>query len=122
MTEPKLLSRQDILGASDIQQELVSVPEWGGAVYVRGMTGTERDSFEASITEGQGRDVKINAQNLRAKLVARSVVDENGKPLFSKADVEALGKKSARALQRVFNVAQRLSGISDEDVETLAKN
>jgi hypothetical protein len=36
--------------------------------------------------------------------------------------VEALGKKSAAALNRVFEVAQRLSGITDDDVEELAKN
>ena len=33
---------------------------------------------------------------------------------------EALGRKSARALQRIFEVAQRLSGLSPADTETLA--
>jgi hypothetical protein len=33
-----------------------------------------------------------------------------------------LGEKSAAALQRVFEVGQRLSGLSDDDVEELAKN
>jgi len=41
--------------------------------------------------------------------------------LFTDADVKALGMKSAVALQRVFDVAQRLSGITSDDVDELAK-
>jgi hypothetical protein len=36
--------------------------------------------------------------------------------------VALLGEKSAAALQRVFEVGQRLSGLSDGDVEELAGN
>ena len=35
--------------------------------------------------------------------------------------IKALSEKSAAALQRVFEVAQRLSGITDDDVEELAE-
>jgi flavoprotein len=42
--------------------------------------------------------------------------------LFSDSDVAALGSKSSRSVQRVFNVAQKLSGLSDEDIDELAKN
>jgi hypothetical protein len=50
------------------------------------------------------------------------MIDESGKRLFPDADVRELGKKSASALQRVFEVAQRLSGLSNADVEELTKN
>ena len=33
-----------------------------------------------------------------------------------------MGKKGAKALDRVFSVAQKINGISDGDVEELAKN
>lgn len=120
--KPKLLSRDDILKADDIKTELVEVPEWGGAVMVRGLTGAERDALEEEVTSQRGSSVRVNLRNLRAKLVVRSVVDEQGKHLFTPADVDALGKKSAAALQRVFNVASRLSGLSREDLEELTKN
>ena len=42
------LNREAILAAEDLPRELVEVPEWGGAVYVRALTGAERDQFEAS--------------------------------------------------------------------------
>jgi hypothetical protein len=64
----------------------------------------------------------MNLRNIRAKLVALTVVDEDGNRIFSDEDAEALGKKSAAALDRIFAVAQRLSGLRPEDVEELAGN
>ena len=114
------LSRDDILKAQDIKIELVEVPEWGGQVYVKGMTGTERDAFESSIVQTRGKNSSVNMVNIRAKLAAQTICDEAGERLFSDADIRALGKKSANALQRVFDVAQKLSGITSDDVEELA--
>jgi hypothetical protein len=51
-----------------------------------------------------------------------TIVDEEGNRLFSDADVKLLGQKSAAALDKLFEVAQKLSGLKDEDVEELAKN
>ena len=117
-----LLTKEQILGAQDIQTEIVEVPEWGGAVIVRGMSGKERDSFEASMIKGKGKSANVNLENLRAKLVSKCVVDEAGKRLFSDDDIPALASKSAAALNRVYEVAQRLSGVTDEDVDELTKN
>lgn len=115
----KHLTKEEILGASDLRSEEVEVPEWNGVVTVRTLTGTERDQLEASIIEMSG---KKDLKDLRAKLVALSVVDEEGCRVFSFEDTQALGAKSARALDRVFSVAQRLSGFSQRDVEEMSKN
>lgn len=117
-----LLTRDQILKAQDLPTEDVSVPEWGGTVRVRALTGAERDAFEQSIVEQRGRSTRMNLQNLRAKLVALTVVDEEGNRIFSDSDAKLLGKKSALALNRVFEVAQKLSGLTSEDVEELTKN
>jgi hypothetical protein len=117
----KPLTREEILGADDIEIEEVEVPEWGGVVYVKGMTGTERDRFESSIVDNRGKTPKANMDNIRAKLVAETLCNEEGIKLFSVKDVKALGKKSASALQRVFDPAQRLSGITEADIEELAE-
>jgi len=117
-----VLGRDAILAAQDIQQEVLPVPEWGGDVIVRALSGTQRDAFEAGVVEQRGKDTKMNLVNIRARLVALSVVGEDGKPLFSARDIPALGKKSARALQRGWDKARELSGLSDDDVEELAKN
>jgi hypothetical protein len=116
-----ILSREQILQAKDLVTEVVEVPEWSGSVLVKSLTGAERDQYESAIVEQKGRDTKVNMRNARARLVALSVVDEEGKRLFSPNDVSLLGAKSAAALQRVFNVSMRLSGISAEDVRELTE-
>jgi hypothetical protein len=119
------LSRNDILEASDIVVEDVAVPEWHGTVRVRGLTGTERDAFEEASMHRYGKKAQnreLNLKDFRARLVSWSIVDEDGKRVFADADVQALGKKSAAALQRVFDAAARLSGLSDTDIEELIKN
>lgn len=116
------LTKEQILTAQDIQREEVDVPEWGGKVLVQGLTGQERDAFEASMIKGKGKNAEVNLANLRAKLVARSVINADGQRLFTDDEIPVLAKKSAAALDRVYSVAQRLSGISAEDVEELTKN
>ena len=119
------LSRKDILKAVDIKTETVPVPEWGGDVMVRGLNGLERDWFESSIVDFKASDKNhtvMTLDNVRAKLIVLTAVDEDGELLFASEDVEALGRKSASALQRVFEAAQRLSGLTKEDVAELAKN
>lgn len=118
----KLLTRDAILQAEDLLTEDVEVEEWGGAVRVRALTGAERDAFEQSIVEQRGKSTRVNMRNIRAKLVALTVVDGDGKRLFSDKDAELLGKKSAVALNRVFEIAQKLSGLSPEDMEELSGN
>jgi hypothetical protein len=115
------LNKQEILQADDVVKELVHVPEWGGDVYVKGMTGAERDKFEASIVKMTGKEQTFNMTNFRAKLASMTICDEQGKRLFSDADIIELSNKSANALQRIFTVAQRLSGIGDNDVKELTE-
>lgn len=119
----KALTRQDILTASDIVREQVDVPEWGGYVYVQSLSGAERDALEAGMIDNAGKknwEVRLN--NFRARMAAMAIVDEDGTRLFDEKDVAALGKKSGAALDRIYSVAQRLSGMSDEDVEELLGN
>jgi hypothetical protein len=117
------LSKDDILKAADNAPEEVEVPEWGGTVLVRGMTGRERDAFEVSMmTSGRGGRREVNPVNVRAKLVARCVVDDDGNRLFDDADATELGAKSAAAVDRVYAVAARLSGMGDGDQEEMTRD
>ena len=107
-----ILSKDAILAADDLPRETVNVPEWGGEVLVRTMSGTDRDAFEASLLEKDGR-----MENVRARLVALTLCDLQGDRLFNDSEIAALGRKSARALDRVFSVAQRLNGIGVDQVD-----
>lgn len=115
------LTREAILAAADLPTEECDVPEWGGVVVVRGLTGEGRDAWEASTTVVRGKMLVRDTANIRAKLVAHCVIDhETGEPAFTQQDVHALGKLSGVALNRVWAVACRLSGIGqEEDMEEL---
>lgn len=124
----KVLSMNDILGVNDLIVEKLFIPEWKGHVFVRTLTGKERDDIETHMFQSRGKDSTVNFTNLRALMVAHTLVtDETGtKRLFKgkKFDeyVTALGGKSAKALDRIFAKAQELSGMRKDDVEELTKN
>lgn len=124
--EKCMLSKKDIMAAPDIKSECVSVPEWGGDVMVYGMSGNERDEYESSIVEvsgsGKTQTQTLRMQRVRAKLCSLTIRDEDGRRMFDDDELDALGGKSSQALQRIFEVAQRLSGLTQEDTEALAKN
>lgn len=117
-----LLSAKAILDADDLVTEDVQVKEWGGTVRVRALTGAERDKLEASLVEQKGKHQKLNMINFRAKLVAATAIDDKGHLLFEEKDVLQLANKSGGALDRVADVASRLSGMSEADVAELTEN
>ncbi len=114
-----LLSKKEILSHVDLKSEIIDVPEWGGQVKVITMSGFARDRFEAGIT---GKNGGSNFVNIRAKLAAATIADEEGNLIFNEDDIIKLGNKSCAALDRVFAASQKLNRMSQEDVEALAKN
>lgn len=105
------------------------VEEWQGEVFLRVMSGKERDAYEVEIT-GTRAPTKhaprvLNLNNIRARLVARCLVDEVGTALYDwrkPADIDELGDLDAAGLDRVFKRCQELNGLTDDDVKELTKN
>jgi len=118
----KFLNKAEILAKDDLKTEDVFVPEWDAWVKVRSLNASERDHFEASTVQRNGKRVTTNLENIRARLCLLCMVDEEGNRLFDEGDTFPLGGKSASALDRIFTVAQKLNGLRDEDVDELAKN
>ena len=118
----EFLSKEAIRQVDDRRVEIVEVPEWGGKVQVRGLTGAERDQFEASIMTGKGTNRDVNMKNVRSKLVVLGTINSAGERLFAPADVAWLSEKSASALERVFDAIRKLSGLTDGDVEELVED
>lgn len=118
------LTRDQIMAfrSKDRETVVVEVPEWGGAVTLRELSARERDAFEASTVDGHGKKMRINIENLRARLVAACAIDEQGQALFYPSDVELLGDLSASAVDRLFSAARELNGMTESDVEELAGN
>lgn len=110
-----MLTKEQILASDDLKPVKVEVPEWGGEVFIRNMTAAERDHFESSVIQGN----KQNMKNLRSRLVVLCAVDESGKRIFNDSDADALGKKSAAAVDRLFTAASKHNGFSSKDIEEL---
>lgn len=125
MTE--LLTKDAIFALNDLLFEDVEIPEWNGRLRVRGMTAAQRDAYEQSLidarSDARGRTkVEANFTNAKARLAVQCVIDANGQRVFTDAEAAALGQKSASAVNRIAQVAQRLSGMSKEDLDDLEKN
>jgi hypothetical protein len=116
------LTRTDILEADDTRYETVQCPEWGGDVRLRSISGAKRDAYESSLMEERGGSRKMNLRNARAKLIVLTAVDEDGRPLFTSDDLRALGAKNAAPLDRLFDAARKLAGMSDDDIDKMTEN
>jgi hypothetical protein len=114
-----VLSKDQILQADDLKRETVETPEWGGDVLLRELRGRERDAFEEGSLD---KHRNVSMTNMRARLVALSAIDEQGERLFNNKEAAQLGDKSATALNRLFEVCCRLSGITESDVDKLEGN
>lgn len=118
-----ILNRAAILAANDLSTETVDVPEWAGAVIIRSMTGAQRDAYETSLlTKDASGRYTIDTENMRAKLVIFTAVDETGTPLFTLDDLPALASKNAAVIERLFSAAQRINGLSKDAVADAEKN
>ena len=113
--------REAILSADDLPRESVECPEWGETLLVRTLTGAERDTFENSVVQAS-RGKGIDLRGLKVKLVQLTLVTDDGEQVFESGDQLLLNGKSSRVIDRIFQVAQRLNGLSAEDADEMVGN
>lgn len=116
------LSIDDIDAADDARPVPMDVPEWGGRVYVRALTGTDRDSYEASMTIRRGDQVLPNPIGTRSRLVVRGLCNAAGERLYQDSDADKVGKKSSTVLDRLWDKIAELSGMTAGAVEDAEGN
>jgi len=111
--QKRYLSASDIMDAKDIETVDVDIPEWGGFVRLRTLSGEDAVRFVEL--------VKNDPTGAALKIVALSAVDDSGNQLFTHEQVELLKRKSMKAIMRLQKEAMRLNGLS-EDAPAVAKN
>jgi hypothetical protein len=119
-----LLSKEQITSADDRKWEDVDVPEWGGTVRLLALSGTDREAWELS-TMVMGPNGSVQRRNLvdaRAKLLAKCLIDEDGQRLFTDKEVKDLSAKSGAVIDRLFDIARRMSGLGKDAVEAKQGN
>lgn len=120
----EILTKESFFARNKIRVEFVDVPELNGRILIKELTASERDLFEASLVvkSPDGKHQEMSTNDIRAKLAQRTCVDQAHKPMFTLADIAALGAMSAAAMDRIYSASMRLSGISEKDVDEMAKN
>lgn len=108
------MSLGEYLAACPVRIELgADTP--AGKLYIREMTGAERDDFEAWIATRRTARGDLDTRGMRAELVSRCVCDAHGSPLCqSEDDRAALDRMPAGLLQRLFEAAQAVNGLGAE--------
>ncbi len=125
----KLLDRDGLLKKEKLEVVQVDLGD-GSHVFVREMTGRERDTFERSmyfVTDDDkskgGVKLERRLGDFRAKLAVCTICDAEGELILKPEDFEQLSMNmSAAKLERIVNVASPLSKISEEDKDALVKN
>ena len=92
---------------------------WDGTIYVRTMTGRERDEFEHAVSKATRKN---DNRGLKLRLVLLTCCKETGELLFTDEDIDWLADKSAMELDRLANAALQANGFSEKDVADLEKN
>ena len=129
----RVLTGAEFLAIEDDDAEWVDLSRWAGdgaGIWIRSMTAEERDGYEQGlIKQSQGRtarggSVEMDLRNARAKLVARCAVsaEVDGVRIFSDADATKIGQKNAPMIDALYDVASRVSGIRQEDLDEVLED
>lgn len=110
--------REQAFNSNDLGGELVPVPEWGEKWegWVRGLEAGERN---AALLEARREDGSNNSDVFYARIVQLTALDPADKttPIFATDDLPLLLRKSSVAVDKLANVALRLSGMDKAGVE-----
>lgn len=115
----EFLTKEQILKVSDIDTQIITVKEWNGKVCVRGLNAAERGEMENILNNSS----KIDFSNIRARVLSWTIIDPKTKEkLFTENDINELNKKSAAVLDKLFTEVQKLSKLTNEDIEGYKEN
>lgn len=114
-----LVGLDQILNAS-FKYKDVAVPEWGGDVRVRVMSGTSREQFERiqSAASKAGQPIA----NLRERIMVATVCNEQGELLLKEEHIPILAEKDWTSLNEVFHAGLELNGMLAKSVDEAEKN
>lgn len=109
-----MLNANEILNTVDFQMRKIDVPAWNTQVWIRTLSGVQRDEIEQLIVDDK-------RSNLKSLIAIYSICDEDGKRFFAKDKLRDMNRKSGKALDRVFAEAMELNQMSEDDIEELTQ-
>jgi hypothetical protein len=102
------LTREDVARAADLPTIEVEAPAWGGTLCLRSISAGQRAAYEEKIA-----DDNFPQSLIVPTFLVLTIVDakENGKQLFSDADLAMLAGKSSKATLPIYSAAAVLNGM-----------
>lgn len=121
--------RKSILSDSNrtMRREPVTVPglDLPEPLFVREMTASEYDEFEASRFKVIGNKVRTDLENTRARVIVVCCVDGQGKQVFAESDIRLVGELRKPLADAIYEAAAQLNGLGgrkDSDEDDTLKN
>lgn len=119
MALPELTNPSQLSGHLTLRRELVEVPEWGVSVWVWELTGEQLDAYRTHALRQHGRQVRVDVARMRAstaRLLTYAIRTAAGDPVFDETTgPDRLLRMGAAGLARVSKVANRLSGLDEDE-------
>lgn len=91
----------------------VTVPEWGGTIFVGVKTGDWRALFDRETIRRRKKDPE--RIRIRERLVIDTAEDQAGAPVFTAADENMLAAAAIGPVDRVFKLSAKLNGFLDDE-------
>lgn len=105
----RVLDFEDVIGATDLEEEEVYIPEWGGKVVIRSLTKLEFDHMRR-VSRSPKNKTRANDVLERELLMAGLV-----KPAIPSVEkYEMLMNRSAGPMVHILNAIYRKSGLERE--------
>jgi hypothetical protein len=101
----KILSLDDIMAASDLEEKTIDIEEWGGSMKIRALSRGEVKSAYRRGTDSKTGD--IDADAIESMLVCWASVD----PKLTPPDFTKLAKKNAAPVAKLIDAILGLSGV-----------
>ena len=97
----------------------VKTPEWGvEGLLIRELTLDERKEFEDRFQSDQDEATKW----LREDFIIATLIDKDRNQIFEESDKSEIGKLGSVVTDRIFNLSQKFSGITETQIQEEEKN
>jgi len=116
-----ITSANEILAKDDFTYAEIDVPEWGGTLRLRSLSGAQR-----TIITARAQKNKVTGDGLYEQLIIMSAVDEDNKLIFDeKQHLEMLKMRNSAITKKIGEKVLEISGFkpdAESDLESAEKN
>lgn len=115
-----ILTADEIWAAKDIEERVVPVPQWNGAVRIRTLSQKQSADLrrKAQRINPATRQSELDNEALEQLLFIEGVIE----PKFTAADYGRLSEKSMAAMTVVLKAVMDASGFSSESINEATKS